>query len=312
MQYIDPITPKIPDPNDKSEHPKMIDNWTDVTPQHIQMLALNVQDPTKVQEAIMGVRSAQAAQALEASKAEAALRTSRAAETNANAHMRHENTNLALAPSREALNLARASAVHDSLKSAATRAAASSRGALTAAQAQAAATGGSKAMEALQQGVMETNTNEDSKGFGTPMRNNENIPYYFKKADGKTKLAPEDLYGQQAFAGKIMAANVGMGGPAAAEIAAKIYHNQHIKMQTHTGPDGKTPVANVRTYPDGTIGLWDKGTGDYLRIKTYPELLDEVASGVDQRIYAPAEGEEADPYENPADNAPAIPAGSAQ
>jgi len=309
LQYRDPFAP----PGADGQQP-----WVDVTTQHIQLMSQNAMDPTKVQGIINDARLQGSQAEYRARHGQAELNTSEASLGNSRASESRAGSARALVPSQEHLNMARATALRTTADAAAVRAAGASKGMVTPAAASAAADKASKAAEAAQQGIMETNTNENSRAYGMPMRNNAKIPWWYAGQDGKTKLGPADLAGSQSFASQLGAANVGMGASAIAEIAGKIYHNQHIKRTTHKGDDGKQQN-DVLMFPDSNqIGYWvaDKNTpngGRLVRINAYPQLIDDMRNGVDQsapfqNIFEPAAGADVgfDPADNPADKVPAI------
>jgi hypothetical protein len=325
LQYIDPITPKIPDPNDKSDHPKMIDNWTDVTPQHIQMLALNVQDPTKVQEAIMGVRSAQAMQALEAAKTGAVVTTANAALQRSAAQMLHAQGYIAESPVRQALWGSRANNFNALAALNLSKAVAAQAGKTGTPVAQLVQIGkqADATFEKIAAGEPHQVTAEEAAknpvalqgSVGKTIFDSTKVPTWLQDPATGKRYDPDQLASIRSNAGAIAVANGGKVTPAqAVELAARMYQLEAAGDKVPTHMEKGTAVPNIMhgkqgTPYEGMVAIWrgDAKSGNWQRFKMNPETANSYIGGgggaagaIDDGMGPQNEGADSDTF-NPSD-----------
>jgi len=318
MQYRDPFAKPDPD----GQQP-----WVNVDAAHIQLLAANATDPSKVQDIINAAHTAGTKRALDIAKAQADTLNAQGHLLTGRARLQNAETTAGNAPSLRYHNIGITDAALTRANADATRTATAGmqKGTVPFAVAAKAAADGSKAVYDLAQGQPETAPTMDANGnpslspaAGKPVRNPEKIPSWLRGNDGKP-LDTTTLTGIAALAGKLNAANVGrMSSTDAAELAAHVIKLSHGKMTMHTGKDGK-PQADFLQSADGTTGwLWQKGadgkSGTWRQFKMQAETGAAFANGVDQvtpfgsEENGAGDGEAADNYdaEDAADNAPAI------
>jgi hypothetical protein len=315
LLYQDPFNPQNEDGSD---------NYIPVDAAHLQMLGMAAIDSTKLNDAIVGAKTA-------AVERQAKLQNAQAATDNATTRRGELEVKQKLVPSQIYLNTAKGAEAEaksrmDSLR---LRLSLKGNGQMTK-QSQEASDKAARRVFQLAQGQETTVPVLDEKGnpnfspaAGKTIRDPAKVPTYLK---GKS---PDQLVTIAATAGNIASANVGrMSQDEAVQIAARL---EDARAQYHDTVTGETQP-NVRVSKDGNWAqLWNGVSADgqdlgYRTIQVSPQLGSALASGrsvLPTEDEANAEGGDLslgadeedpgynpdDPHDDPSYHVPAIPAG---
>lgn len=282
LVYQNPLQPYVgPDgaPTDAKSQPgvdgKVQQNQPNMIPvdaAHLQMLGQSVLDPMKVNDVLVGARSAAAKMQLERAQAQGVLLTGQGAEKRGEAAISRAAVQEGLAPSSIYRNTAQAAYY----AARATEAIKNGQGGKPDQLSYRAGVDATKAVMDMQQGLTTTvpsmTARVDKNGQpvmgpdGKPLMDPSMAPNAGRTERDPSKVptwlqgkTPDQIGQIGALAGEIGAANHGTMPPQkAAQIAGQIYSHQGT---THLDPATKKPTADVKFSKDRTQGWAWNGTG---------------------------------------------------